>query len=377
MNLHITISTPLYLDRMVAKQNVKKSDLPKTSLKAKNTKKTRNNAKGEKIHKVVYTIPAEHVSGPRQSKVKYVSGDKTKREMCIENRRKRKSVLQTYKRPCDAKAENLANMVVELNAQEFFATVTYILDIVSWIIDAKALNAQQKHIAQIEEQTNAFAAQVKAYDYFAQGRAIDSDNAQFLHDMKYGLKYAKYAMAKAQNLKQLVAELESSDNDAHNAYKTMFDTMCWVSEMKEYEEHQQQIDQVKENIRLSLKAYEYVNKGKEKDEQDAKLLLDKSCGKIEKDSYNIFGMSDDIKEIAMQCLDKTLSQQRIATMVKQFVQSRTCVPVFDSTKNIEQSVLQFDASDVVDDLTVQCIDKTLSRQNIKTKMHQLSHVRTK
>mgnify|MGYP003294044446 CR=1 FL=1 len=91
----------------------------------------------------------------------------------------------------------------------------------------------------------------------------------------------------------------------------------------------------------------------------------------------IFGMPDDVKEIAMQCLDKTLSQQRIATMVKQFMQSRTCVPVFDSTKNIEQSVLQFDASDVVDDLTVQCIDKTLSRQNIKTKMHQLSHVRTK
>jgi predicted transcriptional regulator len=248
---------------------------------------------------------------------------------------------------------------------------------VSWIIDAKALNAQQKHIAQIEEQTNVFAAQVKAYDYFAQGRAIDSDNAQFLHDMKYGLKYAKYAMAKAKNLKQLVAELESSDNNAHNAYKTMFDTMCWISEMKEYEEHQQQIDQAKENIRLSLKAYEYVNKGKEKDKQDAKLLRDKSCNAINGSSYYIFGMPDDIKEIAMQCLDKTLSQQRIATMVKQFVQSRTGVPVFDSTKNIEQSVLQFDASDVVDDLTVQCIDKTLSRQNIKTKMHQLSHVRTK
>lgn len=377
MNLHVTISTPLYSDRMVAKQNVKKSDLPKTSLKAKNTKKTRNNANGEKIHKVTYTIPSEHVSGPRQSKVKYVSGDKTKREMRIENKRKRKSVLQSYQRPYDAKTENMANMVAELNAQELFATVTYILDIVSWIIDAKALNAQQKHIAQIEEQTNAFAAQVKAYDYFAQGRAIDSDNAQFLHDMKYGLKYAKYAMAKAQNLKQLVAELESSDNDAHNAYKTMFDTVCWVLESKENDAHQKNIDNTKRQIAAELSAHDYFNAGRIIDKQNAQVLRDKSCNAINGSSYYIFGMPDDIKEIAMQCFDKTLSQQRIATMVKQFVQSRTCVPVFDSTKNIEQSVLQFDASDVVDDLTVQCIDKTLSRQNIKTKMHQLSHVRTK
>lgn len=358
---------------MVAKQNVKKSDLPKTSLKAKNTKKTRNNANGEKIHKVVYTIPAEHVSGPRQSKVKYVSGDKTKREMCIENRRKRKSVLQTYKRPCDAKAENLANMVAELNAQEFFATVSYILDIVSWIIDAKALNAQQKHIAQIEEQTNAFAAQVKAYDYFAQGRAIDSDNAQFLHDMKYGLKYAKYAMAKAQNMKQLVAELDPYQSLAEH----YFDILSWVQENKENEAHQKSIDDVKYQITAELAAHDYYKAGRIIDEQNVQVLRDKSCSKISGGSYYIFGMPDDIKEIAMQCLDKTLSQQRIATMVKQFVQSRTCVPVFDSTKNIEQSVLQFDASDVVDDLTVQCIDKTLSRQKIKTKMHQLSHVRTK
>lgn len=358
---------------MVAKQNVKKSKLPNKKLKVKNTNKPRNNAKGEKIHKVVYTIPAEHVSGPRQSKVKYVSGDKTKREMRIENRRKRKSVLQSYQRPCDAKAENLANMVAELNAQEFFATVSYILDIVSWIVDAKALNAQQKHIAQIEEQTNEFAAQVKAYDYFAQGRAIDSDNAQFLHDMKYGLKYAKYAMAKAKNLKQLVAELESSDNDAHNAYKEMFDTMCWVSEMKEYEEHQQQIDQVKENIRLSLKAYEYVNKGKEKDKQDAKLLRDKSCNAITSSSYYIFGMPDDIKEITMQCLDKTLSQQRIATMVKQFVQSRTGVPEFIASQNTEHD----DMYDDVDNPTTQSLGKKLSRQKVKEKMHQLLNVHTK
>ncbi len=370
MNLHITISTPLYLDRMVAKQNVKKSDLPKTSLKAKNTKKTRNNAKGEKIHKVVYTIPAEHVSGPRQSKVKYVSGDKTKREMRIENRRKRKSVLQTYQQPYDAKAENLANMVAELNAQEFFATASYIL---SWVIDAKVLNAQYNHIAQLENETTELENKVKAYNYFAQGRAIDADNAQFLHDMKYGLKYAKYAMAKAKNLKQLVAELESSDNDAHNAYKTMFDTMCWISEMKEYEEHQQQIDQVKENIRLSLKAYEYVNKGKEKDKQDAKLLRDKSCNAINSSSYYIFGMPDDIKEIATQCLDKTLSQQRIATMVKQFVQSRTGVPEFIASQNTEHD----DMYDDVDNPTTQSLGKKLSRQNVKEKMHQLSHVRTK
>lgn len=153
MNLHVTISTPLYSDRMVAKQNVKKSDLPKKNLKVKNTNKPRNNTKGEKIHKVVYTIPAEHVSGP------------------------------AYQQPYDAKAENL---------------------------------------------------------------------------------------------KQLVAELESSDNDAYNAYKAMFDTMCWVSEMKEYEARQQYIEQVKENIRLSLKAYEYKKAGKEKDEQDAKVLREKT-----------------------------------------------------------------------------------------------------
>lgn len=373
MNLHITISTPLYSDKMVAKQNVKKSDLPKTSLKAKNTKKTRNNANGEKIHKVVYTIPSEHVSGPRQSKVKYVSGDKTKREMRIENKRKRKSVLQSYQRTYDAKTENMANMVAELNAQEFFATATYILDIVSWIIDAMALNAQQKHIAQIEQKTNALANKVKAYNYFAQGKAIDADNAQFLHDIQYGPECAKYAMAKAKNLKQMVSEL----NPSQSLSEHYFDILSWVQENKENDAHQKSIDDVKYQIAAELAAHDYFNAGRIIDKQNAQVLRDKSCNKISGGSYNIFGMPDDIKEIAMQCLDKTLSQQRIATMVKQFVQSRTCVPVFDSTKNIEQSVLQFDASDVVDDLTVQCIDKTLSRQNIKTKMHQLSHVRTK
>lgn len=221
MNLHVTISTPLYLDKMVAKQNVKKSDLPKKNLKVKNTNKPRNNAKGEKIHKVVYTIPAEHVSGPRQSKVKYVSGDKTKREMRIENRRKRKSVLQTYQQPYDAKA---------------------------------------------------------------------------------------------QNLKQLVAELESSDNDAHNAYKAMFDTMCWVSEMKEYEAHQQQIEQVKENIRLSLKAYEYTKAGKEKDEQDAKVLRKKNVSSQIKESSD-----DDIKnclaEISVACKNRFLLHSRVKILL--------------------------------------------------------------
>ena len=293
--------------------------------------------------------------------------------MRIENKRKRKSVLQSYQRPYDAKAENLANMVAELNAQEFFATVTYILDIVSWDIDAKVLNAQQKHIAQIEEQTNAFAAQVKAYNYFAQGKAIDADNAQFLHDIQYGPECAKYAMAKAKNLKQMVSEL----NPSQSLSEHYFDILSWVLESKENDAHQKNIDNTKRQIAAELSAHDYFNAGRIIDKQNAQVLRDKSCSKISGSSYYIFGMPDDVKEIAMQCLDKTLSQQRIATMVKQFVQSRTCVPVFDSTKNIEQSVLQFDASDVVDDLTVQCIDKTLSRQNIKTKMHQLSHVRTK
>ena len=68
MNLHVTISTPLYADRMVLKQNIKKSESNKSVVKIIN--KPRNNANGEKIHKVTYTIPTEHVSGPKQSKVK-------------------------------------------------------------------------------------------------------------------------------------------------------------------------------------------------------------------------------------------------------------------------------------------------------------------
>ena len=110
-----------------------------------------------------------------------------------------------------------------------------------------------------------------------------------------------------------------------------------------------------------------------KRKQNAQVLRDKSCSKISGGSYYIFGMPDDIKEIAMQCLDKTLSQQRIATMVKQFVQSRTGVPEFIAPQNTGHD----DMYDDVDNPTTQSLDKTLSRQNIKTKMHQLSHVRTK
>ena len=371
MNLHVTISTPLYADRMVVKQNIKKSESNKSVVKIIN--KPRNNANGEKIHKVTYTIPTEHVSGPKQSKVKYVSGNKTKRAMHIENRRKRKSVLQSYQQPYDAKAENLENMVAELNAQELFATVTYILDIVSWIIDAKALNAQQKHIAQIERKTNALANKVKAYNYFAQGKAIDADNAQFLHDIQYGSECAKYAMAKAKNLKQMVSEL----NPSQSLSEHYFDILSWVQENKENEAHQNSIDDVKYQIAAELAAHDYFNAGRIIDEQNAKVLRDKSCSIISGDSYNVFGIPDYIQEFMSQCFDKTMSQQRIATMVKQFVQSRIGVSMFSSIKNIEQNTPQFDASDVVDDLTVQCIDKTLSRQNVKTKIHQLSHVRTK
>ena len=373
MNLHVTISTPLYSDKMVAKQNVKKSDLPKTSLKAKNTKKTRNNADGEKIHKVVYTIPAERVSGPVTHKLKYNSGDKIKRAMRIENRRKCKSVLQTYKRSYDAKAENMANMVAELNAQEFFATVTYILDIVSWVIGAKALNAQYNHIAQIENQTHTLAEEVKAYNYFANGRNVDADNAQFLHDMKYSPEYRAYTQAKAQNMKQLVAELDSYQSLAEH----YFDILSWVQENKENEAHQKSIDDVKYQIAAELAAHDYYKAGRIIDEQNAQVLRDKSCGKIGKDSYNIFGMSDDIKEIAMQCLDKTSSNKLILTMVKQFVQSRTGVSDFSAAQNTEHNVPTFDKAYDEDNLTVQSLDKTLSRQKVKSKIHQLLNIRTK
>ena len=371
MNLHVTISTPLYADRMVLKQNIKKSESNKSVVKIIN--KPRNNANGEKLHKVTYTIPTEHVSGPKQSKVKYVSGNKTKRAMRIENRRKRKSVLQSYQQPYDAKAENLENMVAELNAQEFFTTVTYILDVVSWIIDAKALNAQQKHIAQIERKTNALANKVKAYNYFAQGKAIDADNAQFLHDMKYSPEYRAYTQAKAQNMKQLVAELDSYQSLSEH----YFDILSWVQENKENEAHQKSIDDVKYQIAAELAAHDYFNAGRIIDEQNAKVLRDKSCGKIGKDSYNIFGMSDDIQEFMSQCFDKTMSQQRIATMVKQFVQSRTGVSDFSATQNTEHNVPTFDKAYDEDNLTVQSLDKTLSRQKVKSKIHQLLNIRTK
>lgn len=235
MKLYPTISTPLYSDRMVAKQNVKKTKLPNKNLKTKNTNKPRNVTKNN-VAKKMNSVETDFFNAIMSDllirqyiikgfvgieKFRYTSDEKIKREMRIENRRKRKHVLQTYQRPYDAKAENLA---------------------------------------------------------------------------------------------QMVTELESYDNDTHNAYKAMFDTMCWVSEMKEYEAHQQQIEQVKENIRLSLKAYEYTNAGKEKDEQDAKVLRKKNVSSQIKESSD-----DDIKnclaEISVACQNRFLLHSRVKILL--------------------------------------------------------------
>ena len=153
--------------------------------------------------------------------------------------------------------------------------------------------------------------------------------------------------------------------------------MSWVQENKENEAHQKSIDDVKYQIAAELAAHDYYKAGRIIDEQNAQVLRDKSCGKIGKDSYNIFGMSDDIKEIAMQCLDKTSSNKRISAMVKQFVQSRTGVSDFSAAQNTEHNVPTFDKAYDEDNLTVQSLDKTLSRQKVKSKIHQLLNIRTK
>lgn len=131
---------------------------------------------------------------------------------------------------------------------------------------------------------------------------------------------------KADNLADLVAELEPSDTSKND--KDMLDTYLWLEEIKEQEQHDKEIAAVSARIKAELLAHDYYAAGQEIDMKNQIFLRNKSeemashKNSQQAESYSVFGENDYIKEIAQKCVERNMSRKRINEIVRAFIHCR-------------------------------------------------------
>ncbi len=322
MNLYPVISKPLYAQTKGTDSNIKKSKLPAQKKSHRNGRLARNGIGNRRVKTEKY--PVLHEMGVDINVYIMVPGmfvfssvydpnglDKSIADMIMQGRQE--SIYT------DDKTENMAMLVEELDAEQKLNAdkkhAKKVHHLAKWMSELQEYEKQRQHIDSISAKLDTFIELIKAYDYVQHGESVDKENAQILSsDYKNAFSKAKaFAQARAENLEQLVAELEQ-----------YFDTKCWVQEIKDQEKHQMDILQTKQRMRAELAAQDYFKAGRMIDVKNARALYEKSrhVSNKDQDSYYIFGMPDDVTNIAAQCLDKTLSRRRINAIVDQFVHSR-------------------------------------------------------